>query len=540
MDEYTRVMRYLPLIKQELANRPMDAAFLDTVFHSTEFRALLKLYDYYRKDRLPEGADSNSAQVATKLAQSLAAVDSKEANELSSLLATPRFQAMLAAQDVMARWQAVGVVETPPGALVVRLQKSSVPLGATIRRVRSGGRSKIVFARVLIGGAADRTGKIHPGDEIIEVDGVDVVNGTVDNVIEIMKRAVNEVFVKILPNSEKMEEDVPHSSYMWIRTLFSYDPQDESWLPRRDGLAFCRGDILRITSRDNPQWWLAKIEGSDQVGYIPGKDLMDKAPGRGTPEGMDRQDSEGSVTLSLPSLQKGTSYARAIGQEGSSPRGAPAFEEVLLINPHLKRKRVLVLIGPSGVGRHALKKYLLNTLPTVYGSTVPHTTRPARDGEQHGREYYFVSRAEMKADIVAKKFIEYGEYQGNYYGTSVQSIVDVIDAGRVCVLDMMPKALKLVRTPQLQPFVVFVRPPSLHRLRATRGNLFADAKLQKMISTAAKYEANYSHFFDKVLINDEFASTCNDLHFIVQQYCSQPHWVPRAWAEHGPPGSPMP
>lgn len=96
------------------------------------------------------------------------------------------------------------------------------------------------------------------------------------------------------------------------------------------------------------------------------------------------------------------------------------------------------------------------------------TTRPIRPGEVPGREYIFISRDKMETDIGNSKFIEYGEYKGHLYGTSAESVKSIINAGCVCILSPHYQAIKALRTPQLKPFIIHIKPPSFDKLKETR------------------------------------------------------------------------
>jgi guanylate kinase len=96
------------------------------------------------------------------------------------------------------------------------------------------------------------------------------------------------------------------------------------------------------------------------------------------------------------------------------------------------------------------------------------TTRPIRSGEVPGREYLFVSREKMEADIVAGKFIEHGEFKGHLYGTSAESVKTIISAGSVCIMNPHYQAIKSLRTPQLKPYIVHIKPPLFDDLKMTR------------------------------------------------------------------------
>lgn len=91
-----------------------------------------------------------------------------------------------------------------------------------------------------------------------------------------------------------------------------------------------------------------------------------------------------------------------------------------------------------------------------------------RPGEVPGREYLFVTREKMENDIAAGKFIESGEYKGQFYGTAADSVKAIVNSGNVCVLSPHYQAIKSLRTPQLKPFIIHIRPPSFNRLKATR------------------------------------------------------------------------
>lgn len=91
-----------------------------------------------------------------------------------------------------------------------------------------------------------------------------------------------------------------------------------------------------------------------------------------------------------------------------------------------------------------------------------------RPGEVAGREYIFVTREKMEADVGAGKFIESGEYKGHLYGTSSESVKTIVNSGSICVLSPHYQAIKSLRTPQLKPFIIHIRPPTFERLKASR------------------------------------------------------------------------
>ena len=74
----------------------------------------------------------------------------------------------------------------------------------------------------------------------------------------------------------------------------------------------------------------------------------------------------------------------------------------------------------------------------------------------------------MDEDISSGKFIEYGEYKGNLYGTSAESVMSLVDAGYVCILSPHYQAIKMLRTPELKPYIIYIKPPRFEILKETR------------------------------------------------------------------------
>ena len=96
------------------------------------------------------------------------------------------------------------------------------------------------------------------------------------------------------------------------------------------------------------------------------------------------------------------------------------------------------------------------------------TTRPIRPGEVAGREYIFVARDKMETDLQSGKFIEFGEYKGHLYGTSSESVKSIVNAGCVCILSPHYQAIKTLRTPQLKPYIIHIKPPTFEELKESR------------------------------------------------------------------------
>jgi hypothetical protein len=102
------------------------------------------------------------------------------------------------------------------------------------------------------GGAADRSGLISVGDEVIEVNGINVDGKTPNDVLMILKMAENTITFKLVPNDNK---PVARESRVRLRALFNYDPSDDRHIPCKEaGLPFSKGDIIHIVSQEDPYW----------------------------------------------------------------------------------------------------------------------------------------------------------------------------------------------------------------------------------------------------------------------------------------------
>ncbi len=131
----------------------------------------------------------------------------------------------------------------------------------------------------------------------------------------------------------------------------------------------------------------------------------------------------------------------------------------------MKREKgqLIVLSGPSGVGKSTVIAELLGQRDNIYFS-VSYTTRQPRVGEQDGVNYNFVDRAEFERMISAGELLEYAEYVDNYYGTSLKAIQDRLDAGTDVLLDIEVQGAAKVRERCPGALFIFIIPPSFEEL----------------------------------------------------------------------------
>ncbi|KAI9223818.1 guanylate kinase-domain-containing protein [Blastocladiella britannica] len=173
--------------------------------------------------------------------------------------------------------------------------------------------------------------------------------------------------------------------------------------------------------------------------------------------------------------------------------------------------RPLVLSGPSGSGKSTLLTRLFKEFPADFGFSVSHTTRGPRAGETDGINYNFVTRDAFEQLVAQGAFIEHAQFAKNLYGTSVLGVRQVVDQGRICVLDIDMQGVQLVKKTALHPWYVFIQPPSVAELETRlrgRGTENEDALANRLAAATAEIEfAQQPGAHDLVLVNDSLDET---------------------------------
>ena len=161
------------------------------------------------------------------------------------------------------------------------------------------------------------------------------------------------------------------------------------------------------------------------------------------------------------------------------------------------------------------------------------TSRPKRADEVDGQDYHFISRLQFEQDIVARKFVEHGEYEKAYYGTSLESIRNVVFSEKICVLNLHPQCLKMLKSSNLMPYVVFVAPGNLDKLKkfkmTQQNEQLSDDQLKDIIEKARHIESMYGHFFDMFIQMTDIDKAYRELLSAINVLEREPQWVPAAW-----------
>ncbi|XP_030196633.1 MAGUK p55 subfamily member 3 isoform X3 [Gadus morhua] len=552
------------------ANPDQDLLFLQDVFSERSIAYLMKIHGKLKlyEKQSPVPVLHNASCLVEDLADELhcGPMESDE-RELLYLLNTPHLKAVLAAHDTVAQKSFDPVLPPLPEDLeeeleeesvkIVRLVKNKEPLGATIRRDEVTG--AVIVARIMRGGAADRSGLVHVGDELREVNGNLIIHKRPDEISQILSQSQGSITLKIIPATA--EEDKLKESRVYLRALFDYTPFEDKATPCQEaGLPFRRGDVLQVVSQDDAIWWQAKKVGdpSLRAALVPSAQFQERRlryrrkmgtyPTAVSPKiapcvRADKEDCDSDRGQDIAGLRR--SFRLKRDRQGGSPvdpRSPDAhtdfliYEEVTRYQPRRgERARLIVLIGSLGARINELKQKVIAENPRHYGLAVPHTTRARKSQEREGVEYHFITKAAFELDVQNNKFIEFGEYKDNLYGTSLESIRSVLDRSKVCLVDVHAEALKSLRTAEFRPYVVFVRPrvPSSHcrRLGSTSSlsTTITEEDLEEMRQSAEQMDDLHGHWVDYVLVKEEPAGALLELQGLLERVTTEPHWVPVSW-----------
>ncbi|WCJ33487.1 guanylate kinase [Euphorbia peplus] len=175
----------------------------------------------------------------------------------------------------------------------------------------------------------------------------------------------------------------------------------------------------------------------------------------------------------------------------------------------------IVISGPSGVGKGTLISMLMKEFPSMFGFSVSHTTRAPREMEKNGVHYHFTQRSVMEKEIKDDKFLEFASVHGNLYGTSLEAVEVVADAGKRCILDIDVQGARSVKASSLEAIFIFVCPPSMDelekRLRA-RGTEAEEQILKRLRNAKSEIEQGESSgIFDHMLYNDNLENCYENL-----------------------------
>ncbi|KAM4666778.1 protein PALS1 isoform 2-T11 [Amazona ochrocephala] len=343
----------------------------------------------------------------------------------------------------------------------------------------------------------------------------------------------------VLIPSQQSKPPPAKETVIHVKAHFDYDPSDDPYVPCRElGLSFQKGDILHVISQEDPNWWQAYRDGDEDnqplAGLIPGKSFQQQREAmKQTIEEDKEPEKSGKLWCAKKNKKKRKKVLyNANKNDDYDNEEILTYEEMSLYHQPANRKRPIVLIGPQNCGQNELRHRLMNNEVDRFASAVPHTTRSRRETESAGRDYHFISRQAFESDIAAGKFIEYGEFEKNLYGTSIDSVRQVINSGKICLLNLHTQSLKTLRNSDLKPYIIFVAPPSQERLRALlakEGKNPKPEELREIIEKTREMEQNNGHYFDTAIVNSDLDKAYQELLRLINKLDTEPQWVPSTW-----------
>ncbi|XP_015670386.1 peripheral plasma membrane protein CASK isoform X2 [Protobothrops mucrosquamatus] len=535
-----------------------DLDFLHSVFQDQHLHTLLDLYDKINTKSSPQirNPPSDAVQRAKEVLEEISCYpENNDAKELKRILTQPHFMALLQTHDVVAHevYSDEALRVTPPPTSpylngdspesingdmdmenvtrvrLVQFQKNTdEPMGITLKMNEL---NHCIVARIMHGGMIHRQGTLHVGDEIREINGISVANQTVEQLQKMLREMRGSITFKIVPSYRTQSsscEDLPSTTQpkgrqIYVRAQFEYDPAKDDLIPCKEaGIRFRVGDIIQIISKDDHNWWQGKLENSKNgtAGLIPSPELQEW---RVACIAMEKTKQEQQASCTWFGKKKKQYKDKYLAKHNAvfDQLDLVTYEEVVKL-PAFKRK-TLVLLGAHGVGRRHIKNTLITKHPDRFAYPIPHTTRPPKKDEENGKNYYFVSHDQMMQDISNNEYLEYGSHEDAMYGTKLETIRKIHEQGLIAILDVEPQALKVLRTAEFAPFVVFIAAPTI-----TPG-INEDESLQRLQKESEILQRTYAHYFDLTIINNEIDETIRHLEEAIELVCKASQWVPVSW-----------
>ena len=175
------------------------------------------------------------------------------------------------------------------------------------------------------------------------------------------------------------------------------------------------------------------------------------------------------------------------------------------------QKKLIILTGPSGVGKGTVVKEILGKEKNFWLS-ISATTREPREGEKEGENYYFIKKEKFKDMIEQNLFLEWAQFAGNYYGTPLSSIYENINKGLTILLEIEVKGAKQIKENFPNSLSIFLQPPDkeeLERRIRNRGTEKEEAIKKRLLR--ANYEISVSKQFDFALTNHTVDETAKKI-----------------------------
>jgi guanylate kinase len=178
---------------------------------------------------------------------------------------------------------------------------------------------------------------------------------------------------------------------------------------------------------------------------------------------------------------------------------------------------LIVISGPSGVGKGTVRKALFDMKNHNLDYSVSMTTRKPRVGEKEGVDYFFVSKEEFKERIDENKFLEYAEFVNEYYGTPLDKVEEKLEQGKEVVLEIEVDGAMQVREKMPEAVFIFIVPPSredLEKRLRNRGTENPDVIAERLKKAEREYKL--AHMYDYIVVNDDVYNAADRILAIIR------------------------
>uniref|UniRef100_A0A3B4ASW9 Uncharacterized protein n=1 Tax=Periophthalmus magnuspinnatus TaxID=409849 RepID=A0A3B4ASW9_9GOBI len=428
----------------------------------------------------------------------------------------------------------------------VVLQRGSTGLGFNIVGGEDG--EGIFISFILAGGPADLCGELRKGDRILskfificdlsnysymillhlfsifQVNGVDLSSATHEQAAAALKNAGHTVTIvaqykpedysrfeaKIHDLREQMMTSSISSSStslrstqkrtLYVRALFDFDGAEGDSSAPGQILGFRFGDILHVSSAGEEEWWSARHlnpppPNCPEVGVIPSR----------------------RRSVCQHHCVKCVFKIYFSGQEESYLTYQPVMQQ------EVSYTRPVIILG---LMKDRVNDDLISEFPDKFGSCVPHTTRPRREYEVDGRDYHFMaSRELMEREIQEHKFIEAGQYNNHLYGTSIQSVRQVAEKGKHCILDVSGNAIKRLQLAGLHPIAILIKPRNIDNIMEMNKRL-TEEQARKTFDRAIKLELEFTEYFTAIVQGSSLEEIYSQVKHIIEEQSGPYIWIP--------------
>uniref|UniRef100_A0A671R7R6 Disks large homolog 1 n=1 Tax=Sinocyclocheilus anshuiensis TaxID=1608454 RepID=A0A671R7R6_9TELE len=388
----------------------------------------------------------------------------------------------------------------------VVLHRGSTGLGFNIVGGEDG--EGIFISFILAGGPADLCGELKKGDRLVSVNGIDLRSATHEQAAAALKNAGQAVTIVAQYRPEeysRFEAKIHDLREQMMNSSISSGSGSLRTSQKRSLYERARLKTVKFNSK-------SREKGS--LNDKRKKNLFSrKFPFYKNKEASEQETSDVDQHVTSNASDSESSYR---GQE----------EYVLSYEPVCQQEvnysRPVIILGPM---KDRVNDDLISEFPDKFGSCVPHTTRPKRDYEVDGRDYHFVvSREQMERDIQEHKFIEAGQYNSHLYGTSVQSVREVAEKGKHCILDVSGNAIKRLQVAVLYPIAIFIKPKSMENIMEMNKRL-TEEQGRKTYDRAMKLEQEFMEHFTDVVQGDTLEEIYDQVKQIIEEQSGPYIWV---------------